>query len=166
MTNKIPKTAQVYFFLTPDETAGVLKFITSQGCRVFVDRSETSAPKEVSRLFDLGQVFFCPAAYVPRIEMLKTAAGIYYLDSMGSPVIELDCCVKRNLLISRGRMFFRGGYIGRDGWVPFPEQLYESYKKTKQFIQKSFLIQEKKYGASLSKASLEFLAQGGQLSQF
>ena len=151
MTGKIPKTSQLYFFLIPEETSMVLEFINDQKCTIYSSRSSNPEPIEYDQDVATSKVFFCPEELSNEINMNKVSESLYALDPTISPVIELQCSVMRKLELSRGRIYFRGGYAGRDEWVSFPFDVYELYKKVTLFMKKFFLIKNKKYGAYLSK---------------
>lgn len=168
MTDKIPKSKQLYFFLMPEETMHLLEFIAQQGCLIYSDRSTAPKPSESHWRSTIGNghLFFCPSEFGDKIETHKATNEIYFIDPTISPVIELGCSMLNNNKLSRGRIYFRGGYFGRDVWVPFPKLLYEKFKIILSFIKKSFLSKHQIHGGYISKSSQNFADNGGELLQF
>lgn len=164
MTGKIPKTSQLYYFLVPEETSTVLEFIKEQNCIIYSTRSSTPEPIECEDAAP-SKVFICPDELSNKIDMNKVSEKIYSLDPTTSPVIEMQCSVMRKSELARGRIYFRGGYAGRDEWVSFPSELYELFKKVCTFMKKTFLSKEKKYSAYISKGSQLYVSDGGELAQ-
>lgn len=166
MTDNIPKTQQLYFYLMPEETRKTLEFIISEDCRLYSPRSATPTPSELNFEVDFFQTFFCPKEYTDKIEMYKISEDVYALDPTTSPVIEINCPLLKGHELIRGRIYFRGGYRGREGWVAFPEKLFISFKSVTSFIKKNFLSKERIYSAYVSRASQSFVSEGGKLVQF
>lgn len=172
MTGKIPNSRQLLFFLMPDETDKVLNLIVERQCKIFSRYSAGPEPcsiegQPLDEIVVRGQVFFCPAELVSEIYTRKVKEGAYSLDSTVSPVIELDFSIlRKSKELSRGRMYFRGGYDGRESWVQFPSGLYETFKLVSSFMTRSFLTREREYGGYISKGSKLFVAAGGRLVQF
>ncbi len=164
MICKIPKTSQLYYYLMPEETSMVLEFIKEQQCIIYSSRSSTSEPIECEDDVPI-KVFFCPEELSNEIDMNKISESIYALDPRTSPVIEMQCSVLRKSDLARGRIYFRGGYAGRDEWVSFPAGLYELFKRVSTFMKKTFLKKEKKNGAYVSKGCQSFISGGGDLAQ-
>jgi hypothetical protein len=98
--------------------------------------------------------------------MYKIDNGIFTIDQTTSPVIELDCSVLRdNGSLSCGRLFFQGGYDGREAWVAYPESLYGDFKKVVSFMKRCLLTEERMYLAYVSKGSHSYVSNGGRLVQ-
>jgi hypothetical protein len=166
MIDRIPNSEQLYFFLMPEETSQLIEYINKKGGSIYLPRSTIAEPHECEIFANLSRIYFCPRQVRGQISMIRIAEDVYSIDSTVSPVIEFQCSVMRKAELSRGRMYFRGGYIGRDGWFAFPETLYELFKTVSLFIKKSFLSKERRYGAYISKGSQKYLSDGGKLVQF
>jgi hypothetical protein len=167
MTGKIPKTSQLYYFLMPEETTKVLAFIKDQKCSLYSTRSRFLGPEPIKcdPASIPSMVFICPEGFNNEIDMIKISEGVYVVDPTTSPVIEMQCSIMRKKELSRGRVYFRCGYLGRDEWVPFPVELYELYKNVAAFMKKSFFSKEKKYGGYISKGCQSYVSGGGTLTQ-
>ena len=167
MTGKIPKSSQFLFYLMLEEISEVMEFIVKQDCMIFSDRSDTNKPCEIkaSKFKSVYQIFFCPREVAGDIKMFK-AINVFFIEPTTSPVIEFDSSGLGAKGLSRGRIYFRGGYDGRGEWVAYPARLYEVFEKVTAFMKKSFLTRERKYGGYLSKKSLIYVAEGGNIVQF
>ena len=157
---KIPSSSQFHFFLMPEETRLVLKFISEEGCAIYPTRLDSPEPKECDELCDLGQMFFCPRELRPQIKTWRIAEGLYSIDRTTSPVIEFDHSHLRSDSLSRGRLYYQGGYDGREQWVAYPESLYIIYKKVTSFMKKSLLTKDREYLGYISKGSVKYISEG------
>jgi hypothetical protein len=168
MTGKLPRTKQIYFFLMPEETLAVIRFILAEGCRIYLPRSSSlvPAPCLCESLNGLSQLYFCPQELSGGIRMNKASEHVYFLDPTISPVIEFQCSVMRGSELSRGRMYFRGGYAGRYGWVGFPEKLYKIFGAVSNHLKKNILTRNKEYDGFISKGCRAYISGGGGLVQF
>lgn len=166
MTSKIPKSKQIYFFMMPEETKSVLKYLAEQNYWLFAPHSTIAKPTVITSFDDYSQFFFCPKPVNTEIYMYKLKNGLFALDSSTSSVIEFDCPILRKKELACGRIYFRGGYIGRDEWIAFPKILYESFKKVSSFIKNTFLTKDRLFNAYLSKGSKQYVSDGGCLVQF
>lgn len=165
MTNNIPKTNQLLFFMMPEETSMLLEFIREHDLIVYANNSETPDPSEYISFENISQVFICPRIICKQIKTYKVVENKYSIDRTTSPVIELDCSALRSNGLYCGRIYFHGGYEGREGWVAYPDILHEYYKKIIAFIKKMFLTKERIHGAYVSKDSLLYVSGGGLLRQ-
>ncbi|MEW6076544.1 MAG: hypothetical protein AB1724_01900 [Thermodesulfobacteriota bacterium] len=166
MTKSIPKTSQLYFFLMPDETKIILKFLVDQNCIIIGDRSESIEPNEIKIFNEISKVYICPSELKDKIQMTKVSNEIYVVDETTSPVIEFSCSILRKSELSRGRIYFRGGYFGRDQWMPYPDVLFDIYKKVTSLMNRKFLTKNREYKAYISKGSQNYISEGGVMSQF
>lgn len=150
----------------PDETKMMLKFLIDQNCIIIADRSKSIKPNEYKSFDDIFKLYFCPSELKNDIQMYKTSNEIYFVNETISPVIELSSSILRKTELSRGRLYFRGGYLGRDQWILYPESLFNIYKKVTSFMKKTFLTNNREYLAYISKESQNYISGGGVLSQF
>jgi len=98
--------------------------------------------------------------------MNKASEDVYFIDPTVSPVIEFQCSVLRDSELSRGRIYFRGGYAGRYGWVDYPGILYEVFRGVLSYLKKHILTREKQYEGYISNGCEAYLSGGGRLAQF
>jgi hypothetical protein len=166
MTNSTPKSKQLYFFLMPEEMFEVLEFIEQIGGVIYSSRSSNPKPCKYQREKDIGQIFISPVGFEKDVDMKNVGDGIYVINLMVSPVIELQCSILRDTELSRGRIYFRGGYIDQFGWISFDKNLYELFNCVEKFIKKFFATKERKYGALISKSTQLYIANNGNLAQF
>lgn len=166
MIDRIPDTKQLYFFMVPEEMFKVFEFIEHAGGVVYGGRSHSSKPCIYEQGKDFGQVFCSLRELGEDINMLKIDDGIFTIDPTTSPVIELQSSILRTSELSRGRIYFRGGYMGRVGWVSFNNSLYELFKSIITFMTKAFLTNERRYDAYLSRGTKSYISSGGFLAQF
>lgn len=166
MTSKMPNSRQLYCFMMPEETEFLFKYIHSKAYLVFAPRSNSAKPRTQPIYDNIGQFFYCPNELVGYIYMYRISNNVYVLDQTTSPVIEVDCSVLYKDKLTRGRIYFRSGYVGKERMVIYPESLYEAFNDIVRYLRKEFLTKERKYGAYLSKAALEFITKGGLLDQF
>jgi hypothetical protein len=161
-------TKQIYFFLMPDETMSLLDFIINQECIIYADRSSNFQPSEIeySSFINYSQLFITSRELSDKVEMRKSAGDVYFLDSTTSPVIELFCSILYDNGLSRGRIYFRSGYIGREQWIAFPDILYLIFKNISSFMKKRLFSKERMYGGYISKGSRLYISSGGKLVQF
>lgn len=98
---------------------------------------------------------------------MHKAGDHYFVNPDISPVVELECStVSIKNVLSRGRLYFRAGYDGRDGWVEFPERVYTVFKSMVSYLKKNVLTRESLFGGYVSKGTKSFIADGGKVSQF
>jgi hypothetical protein len=163
-----PMTKQIYFFLMPDETMSLLEFIINQDYIIYSDRSSNSEPSEIefSSFFNYSQLFITSRELSNKVEMRKSAGAVYFLDSTISPVIELFCSILYDNGLSRGRIYFRSGYIGRENLITFPDILYLIFKNISLFMKKRLFSKDRIYGGYISKGSRLYISSGGKLVQF
>lgn len=166
MTMRIPRSSQFHFFLMPDETRQIIEFIREQQCSIYPARLSGSEPKECDIPPEVAQLFFCPREIASEIKIYRIKDEVFTIDLTTSPVIEFDPSYLRAKGLSQGRLFFHGGYHGRETWVPYPECLYERYKKVISYMKKKFLTNDRVYVGYVSKASHKYVSEGGQLDQF
>lgn len=166
MTNRIPKSSQVYFFMMSDEMSKVFEFVEQAGGVIYANRSHSVAPRIYDPGVDIGRVFLLPRDLGKEINMRKVDEGIYTLDATISPVIDFERSILRDSELSRGRIYFRSGYMGRIGWVSYHDSLYELFKSVSKFMKRSFLTKEQKDGAYLSYGAQSYVSRGGNLAQF
>jgi hypothetical protein len=163
---KIPRSDQLYFFLMPDEIKLTLKFIANQNCAIYPDRMNSPVPCNCGIQCDAGLLFFCPLDLSSRINTYKIGDEIYTIDRTTSPIVEFSPSYLRAKSLSRGRLYFHGGYDGREQWVAHPENLYLTYRKVAQFMKRTLLTSERQYLGYLSEGTHLFVSQGCQLDQF
>jgi len=165
MTGKVPKTKQIYFFMMPEETSRVLQFIYSNNCKIYSSRSD----KNIINVIEFGdvvaQLYFSPHELMDNIEMFRIAEGVYALDATVSPVIEFDCSRLYDDKLSRGRMYFRGGYTGKNEWISFPNSLFKAFMSVYNFMKKEILTNKKEYLGYISKNCELYIQQGNKLIQ-
>jgi hypothetical protein len=166
MINRIPKASQLHFFMMPDEMSKVLEFIEQAGGVIYSCRSDSAKPRGYDPGKDIGRVFFLPSDLGKDINMRKIDEGFYTIDATTSPVIELEFSFLRESELSRGRIYFRGGYMGRNGWVSYHDSLYELFKSVSTFMKKFFLTKEQSYAGYLSRGAQSYVSGGGNLAQF
>jgi hypothetical protein len=166
MTDKIPKMSQLYFFLMPAETYSLFEFMIAQKYALYNPRSTGTKPCRCVSPVGISQIFYSPFELTSEIVMNKINDEIYTLDSTTSPVIEINLPLLYEDGLTRGRIYFRGGYIGRDKWISFESKLYTAYKDVVSFLKKHFLTKKRIHGAYLSKDSQSYVSQGGVLLQF
>lgn len=166
MTLKIPHSSQFHFFMMPDETNVVLKFIAEQQCAIYPTQLTAPEPHECDYSRNQGQMFFCPRDISAQITTYRINNELYTIDRTTSPVIEFDQSYLRADGLSQGRIYFHGGYDGREHWVAYPESLYAIYKKVVSFMKKTLLTKNRKYPGYVSKGSLKYVSEGGCLDQF
>jgi hypothetical protein len=161
-------TKQIYFFLMPDETISLLDFIIKQECVIYTDRSSNCKPSEVepSSFINHSQLFITSRELSGKVEMRKSAGDVYFLDSTMSPVIELFCSILYDNGLSRGRIYFRSGYVGREQYIIFPDILYLIFNNISSFMKRMFFSKERMYGGYISKGSQLYISSGGKLVQF
>jgi len=163
---KIPKSSQLYFFLMPFETKMIIEYLIQYDCVILSDRSQNSIPSECKSFDNISQSFCCPRRFFNDVKMNKISNSAYFIDSFISPVVEIDASVLREKQLSRGRLYFRGGYLGRDKWISYPNELYDLYKGLKSFMKKTILTKDREYLGYISKGSRNFVQEGGNLTQF
>jgi len=99
------------------------------------------------------------------VEMYKIADDIFVLDPTVSPVIEFECSMLYSNTLSRGRMYFRNGYLRRDAYILFSDSLYNCFDDIYKFMKKKVFIKERRYSAYMTNNSLMYLNRGGKLTQ-
>jgi hypothetical protein len=166
MTGRRNCTAQLYFFLMPQEIVQTLEFVSNADVAILASRSKTDRPHELDSRSEVGQSFLCPRSLVAQVVMTRATIDLYFLDPAVSPVVEFDACFLREHELSRGRICLRYGYDGRQGWVAFPDSVIAVFRQVCSFVRRSFLTKERCFGAFLSKAAKEYVCSGGALSQF
>lgn len=166
MTTRIPRTSQFHFFVMPDETRRIVEFLSEQQCAIYPGRLSGNEPKESGIPAEVTQVFFCPRELASEIKTYRIKDELFTIDLTTSPVIEFDPSYLTPNGLSRGRLFFHGGYDGREKWVAYPECLHETYKKVISFMKRSFLTNDRAYLGYVSKGSHKYATEGGQLKQF
>ena len=166
MAKSIPNNIQFYFFLMPDETKIILKYLIDQNCIIITDRSKSIEPNEYKSFDGISKAYFYPSELKTEIQMRKTSNEIYFVDETISPIIELSCSILRKAELSRGRIYFRGGYLGRDQWISYPEILYDVYKKLTSLMKKTLLTKDREYQAYISKGCQNYISGGGIIRQF
>ncbi|MCK6473266.1 MAG: hypothetical protein L6R28_16095 [Planctomycetes bacterium] len=166
MGKQRPLTSQFNFFLMPEETNRFLKEFSVDGISVFEDRSETNTPKAVEDIEKSWHMKFCPSELVPNIIMHR-AGELFFIDRSVSPVIEYSGCTLSQDKLYRGRIRVETGYDGRDGWVSYPDSLFELYDSMRKFLRRRFLTRDKQLlGGYLSKGTVKHVEAGGKISQF
>jgi hypothetical protein len=150
----------------PDEIKLTLKFIANQDCGIYPDRMNRPVPWNCGIQCDAGLLYFCPLDLSFRINTYKIGGEIYTIDRTTSPVVEFSPSYLRARSLSRGRLYFHGGYDGREQWVAYPETLYLTYRNVAQFMRRTLLTNDRQYLGYLSKGTQRFVSQGGQLDQF
>lgn len=165
MTVKVPKSSQFHFFLMPDEIKLFLSFIADQQCAVYPSRLNSLEPHEFDMTNDISQMFFCPREISHQIKTYRIKDEIFTIDRTTSPVIEFDPSYLSTNGLSQGRLFFHGGYDGREQWVAYPESLYLVYKRAISFMKKAFLTKDRECLGYVSKGSQQYVSKGGSLKQ-
>lgn len=165
MTIKIPKTRQIYFFMMPEDTVCTIHFMMDKKYKLFNLRSSFNAPTEIKTICNLNHFYFCPDELMQDIEMYKIADNVFVLDATVSPVIEFECSMLYSNALSRGRMYFRKGYLRRDTYICFSDSLYTCFEEVYKFMKKKFFIKERRYSAYMTNNSLMYVTRGGKLTQ-
>ncbi len=168
MTGKIPKSSQLYFYLMPLEASEVLKFINDQNGLILLRRSSSKKPViyNLESDSDTSQYVITSKENLSRVITYKISESCYSIDYTVSPVIELDCCILGEDVLSRGRIYFRAGFDGREGWESYHPSIYSMYKSISSFMRKVILTKERFNGAFISKKSIIYRSSGGVLGQF
>jgi hypothetical protein len=165
MTTKIPKTRQVYFFMMPEDTICTIQFMIDEKYKLFNARSCSNIPTEITNISTLSQIYLCPYDLTRDIVMNKIANKVFVIDANISPVIEFECSMIYPNALSRGRMYFRNGYLGRDKYFFFPDSLYICFENIYKFMNKRLFIKERRYSAYMTYNSLMYVNSGGKLTQ-
>lgn len=150
----------------PDETKLFISFIADLQCAVYPARLNSIEPHEFDMINDIRQSFFCPRDISHQIKTYRIKDEIFTIDRTTSPVIEFDPSYLSANGLSRGRLYFHGGYDGREQWVAYPESLYLVYKKAISFMKKVFLTNDREYLGYVSNGSKQYISEGGSLRQF
>ncbi|MBP5233626.1 MAG: hypothetical protein J6333_09480 [Planctomycetes bacterium] len=167
MTTKKSHTKQFLFFLMPEETIHVIERLCEKNDIVVLHtRSSTNSPTIIDSFDDVGKVYLCPKNELTHIVMDKIDEHAFFVNIFVSPVVEFDSSILRENELSRGRIYFRGGYDGRDGWVAFPENTASIYKHMVGYLKSTLLTKNREFDGYISKKTMIYLASGGRLSQF
>lgn len=166
MGKQRPLTSQFNFFLMPEETKQFLQSFAVEGISFLEDRSEINAPKAVEDIENSWYMKLRPSDLVPKIIMHR-AGELFFIDRSVSPVIEYSGCTLSQDKLYRGRIRVETGYDGRDGWVSYPDSLFELYDSMRKFLRRGFLTRDKQLlGGYLSKGTVKHIEAGGKISQF
>ena len=165
MTDRHKKTEQLYFFMMPAETSLFLEHVLEVGVLLLGPRSERQSPTTLETLTEVGQSFLCPEEELCSVRMNKATDGVFFLDPSVSPVVEFQNCVLRKSGLARGRLYYRSGYDGRDGWVNFPDSVAAIYEKASFYLRGQLLTRYRECDAWLSKGARQFVELGGELVQ-
>ena len=150
----------------PDETEKLVRFIFQQGPLIVSRRSNSPVPAIIEEARSItNKVYICLDHLINQTQFNKIAEKIYYVDFTTSPVIEFSSPIDRGDSLSRGRLYIKYGYDGRDGWFPYQESLAQLYRKIIKYFKKNILTRQKYLGAYCSKQSLEFKINGPKLVQ-
>lgn len=164
---KNPKSSQLYFFCMPHEIDQLVQFIVEHDAKIMSGRSSFAKPYILNNKDSIGNtIYACPSQVIAEVKFNRLEDELYYLDFTISPVIEISLSVDRGGFLSRGRLYTRFGYDGRDGWVSYHESLAKLHKAIVYFLKKEILTKEKCFGAYCSLAALDFRRNGGELVQF
>lgn len=165
MIDKIPKTRQIYFFMMPEETIRTIEFIIENNYIIFNNRSNDNCPQKIQVPDMIAQFYFCPSELEKHIIMYRLSENIYSLDATVSPVIEFEISRLYDKGLSRGRIYFKSGYVGRDAWISFPYSLFNAFNVVYKFLRNCFFTKNREYAAYISKSAHAYLVGGGHLMQ-
>ncbi|HSX52564.1 MAG TPA: hypothetical protein VLF09_16485 [Cellvibrio sp.] len=159
------KNQQLYFYIHPNEMDVILDKISLMGAVIYAPHSKSNIPTTADIESDATFYITYPE-FSEIINMRRAGNNGYFIDDTTSPVIELNKSFLRGNCLSRGRIYFRNGFDGREAFVSYPQELGELYKKIIKELKENFLTKEKIYLGYISKDSKVLLNSGGTLSQF
>ena len=164
---KNPKTSQTYFFCTDGETKSFLSFLASNGVRLLKERTSEKKIEDIDLSMEIpGKIYLCPESQVENIKFRKVSESLYVVDESISPTIELDRPMNRKNGISRGRVYIRFGFDGRNGWINHDQELTDLHKKVLNYFKRELFTKERAYLGYVSHEALSYRDSGGTLSQF
>ncbi len=147
----------------PSETHLIVSFIEEKQYAIYTHKTISKKPLQEIKNSIYSQLFFCPSCLIKNLTFYSITETVYGLDYSCSPVVELNCCIMYQHGLSKGRLVFRGGYVGRDSWIWHDKILFQCYRIMKNYLNKNILTKNRKYGAFISHETKAYIELGGNL---
>lgn len=167
MINKY-SNKQYYFYLQPQEVDGLMQFLHEKNITMFEQYSNSEYPQKYDWNVEggIGKILLTLDHLKNKIQMKKIKEDLYMIDEMVSPLIEISTCRYREKVTTQGRISFRNGYMGRESFFTFPNELQSCFKEIWNFLTNNMLTKDKVFSGYVSKMTKEFVNSGGKLLQF